>query len=621
MKKINSENIIIGFLFLLTILLTLLPFFSVGITCSDDLEYYFTFQKGNLFADAQNYARVAGRFYFLITKPIYSLVYAFDNFYVTKIIQHSALLFSYIIFSCLIKKVTKSIYFALFIFLLLLLATPCTVNWHMPFIAYPFFFTFSFGLMCCALILYIKFLEDSSKYKYLILSAILWFIVSLFYETYILFLLYFCIYIAIKGIFQYGIKKIFVEKQFLREIIPFAVAGLLYMTIYCIYRSSVDNVYNGSAIATNFKLKNFFIVLSQCKKGALPMRAFLYGSETISYALLNATWLVYINALIQCVLTWWLFCKDKLEITRKKFLIILGGALFVAYTAHTLIGIAEKYNSDWYSYMRGYVTTYYSYFGIMLAIGIILSSLNSLFSESKILQTIVRIVSVASVFVVSVVIGYNNDKVSHNWARSQKRFDLVDDMIKRGAFDNIPDNAILYDVELYDSGEGGTGLWWSHKWTEFINIKSGRKIKEDCKTISEFNERLKKDTLADVYVLHKKHTVKENEFLIALSKVKRNTIAVGDCNPLSSATCDSANIFYYSPTKMFSFSFKTQSKGFAVLNTDTLLVEKGYNVVNIKNKKHDEGLSQFCIKCNNLFANSFSISNMVNVTDTLILRK
>ena len=620
MKNLNFEHIAIGFLFLLTIVLSLTPFFSVGLTCSDDLEYYFTLQKGGLLSDAQNYAEKAGRFYFLITKPIYSLVYLFDNFYFTKIVQHLSLLFSYGMFSYLIKKITKSSYFGLIIFLLLVSATPCTPNWHMPFIAYPFFFTFSFGLMCGAIVLYIRYIEEKTN-KYLVWSAILWFVVSLFYETYILFLLFFCIFIFVKQIYKYGIKNIIIEKQFLKEILPFAAVGILYVTIYCLYRLSVENVYNGSAIATDFKLKNFFIILTRCTKGALPMQAFLYGDKTISYALTNASLIVYINALIQCFLLWWIFFKEKFEITRRTAIIIILVSVFVAYTAHSLIGIAEKYNSDWYSYMRGYVTTYYSYFGIMLAIGSILYLLNLLFARWNIILYVVRFLSIGGLFLISVVIGYNNTNVSHNWERSQKRFDMVEYMINKGAFDDIPNNAILYDVELYNSGEGGTGLWWSHKWTEFINIKSERKFKEDCKTNEEFYNRFLEDTLADVYVLHKKHTVRENEFLIALSRVNRNTINIEDKNPLLSATCDISNIFYYSPTKMFAFSFKTEDDGIAVLDKDTIPVEKGYNIVNINSERQKDDITHFCISGKNLLVNSFSVSNMVCIADTLKLRK
>ena len=77
---IQWNKIHIGILLLIVTAISLIPFFSVGFTTADDLEYYLTMLRGDLFEDAQSYAQNTGRFYFLITKPIYSLVYWLDNF-------------------------------------------------------------------------------------------------------------------------------------------------------------------------------------------------------------------------------------------------------------------------------------------------------------------------------------------------------------------------------------------------------------------------------------------------------------------------------------------------------------------------------------------------------------
>ena len=72
-----------------TALISLLPFFKVGFTCSDDFQYFITAQHPEIWVgDAMVYARDAGRFYFLITKFFYYIPYLIDNFAYTKAIDY-----------------------------------------------------------------------------------------------------------------------------------------------------------------------------------------------------------------------------------------------------------------------------------------------------------------------------------------------------------------------------------------------------------------------------------------------------------------------------------------------------------------------------------------------------
>ena len=107
MKLISGKTLI--FIFLgLTVVITLIPFFRVGFTTGDELEYYLTWLIGDLSANANIYAHGAGRFYFLITKPMYSLAYIGDNFCLTKVLQYTSLLLSFILFAVIIGKIFKS---------------------------------------------------------------------------------------------------------------------------------------------------------------------------------------------------------------------------------------------------------------------------------------------------------------------------------------------------------------------------------------------------------------------------------------------------------------------------------------------------------------------------------
>ena len=106
--KLLSGKTLLFILFGVTVVITLIPFFRVGFTTGDDLEYYLTWLIGDLFTNANIYAHGAGRFYFLITKPIYSLPYIGDNFFLTKVIQYASLLLSFVLFALLVSKIFKS---------------------------------------------------------------------------------------------------------------------------------------------------------------------------------------------------------------------------------------------------------------------------------------------------------------------------------------------------------------------------------------------------------------------------------------------------------------------------------------------------------------------------------
>ncbi|MFY9591614.1 MAG: hypothetical protein WAP54_06490, partial [Bacteroidales bacterium] len=278
LKNKNSQfNKFIWFLFVITIVITLAPFFKVGITSADDLGNYQSYLSNSVFLNSWIFAKEFGRFYCIITMPIHSLSYVGDNFIITKIIQHLSLLFSYSMVAVLIKKNFNSREIALLFFLVLLMATPISANYHIPFIAYPFYFTFSFALLISAVLLFIKYTE-TNKYKFLIFSAIIFFISLLFYETYLLFLLFFCIWLFVRNIkLSGGFKNFFKSKTTYKEIVPFASAGLLYVILYFGFRMLLKNegeIYSGSSFAQNFSWKNFLTVLYELTQTVFPLHIF-----------------------------------------------------------------------------------------------------------------------------------------------------------------------------------------------------------------------------------------------------------------------------------------------------------------------------------------------------------
>ncbi len=508
---IQWNKLHIGILLLIITAISLIPFFKVGFTTADDLEYYLTWLSGNLSDDAHNYAQNTGRFYFLITKPIYSLVYWLDNFYVTKILQHATLVFSYGAFSFLIYKIFKSEGIAIFTYVLLVIASPITGNWHMPFIAYPGYFTTSFGLLCCTLILYIRYLE-SSKYVYVISSSLLAFFVVLFYETYLLFLFYFCIFIFAKWLYTLGIQKAFAQKNFYKEIVPYALVGILYVVIYFVYSSTVESSYSGATISSNFSIKNFFIVLRRCTAGAFPLQSFMYNG----FSFKEVPLLVYLNAIIIGGIAAIIIRKFQGNISWECLFLSLFVSVFFAYTSHLLVGLAEKYNSDWYSWMQGYVTTYYAYFGVIFSICIIGYMLLKLVKTNKILLYIVGWTEIIFILIITIITGFSNNRMSLKWEQTNTIFPMIDKMCDEGIFDNINEQDIVYAEDLYHFGDFGNCLWHPHiYWSDYVYQKKGIKIR-DCKKFEELYSQVNDSTT----IFYLRHLERKNELFVCLAKIE-----------------------------------------------------------------------------------------------------
>lgn len=631
-KLLQSESKILTYILLsICIIAALYPFFSVGFTTGDDLEYYVTSLRSFAYwlEDAQIYAQSAGRFHYLLVKPLYLIPYLVDNFLYTKLIQYIFLLLSYGIFSFFIYKLFKSKQLGFLLFILLVVGTSITYNNHVPTIAYPFYFSFSFTLCICSLLLFIKYCE-TNKYKLVLCGAAVFFITSLFYETYILFLLFFCIFLFFRNIKTFGWKKIWVNQQFYKEIVPYISCGILYMALYVSYRwylihfGIVDSFYNGSSVAQNFSISHYFQILERCTFFALPARNyFVYCNDlflnssllsghinSILFVLTHANPLTYIEALAACAL-FFIFTNQKLiNISYTKFLAGIAIALFVAFFSHTLIGVADKYNSEWYSWMRGYVTSFYSIFCINLVIILAVFSLLSII-KSKVLFHLNQIILCAGLFVMIVLVSYTNFGLSKEWERSQNRFTALNEIIDTQYFKSIPNNSIFYFEDLLNKDSWGGEITkdnYIRTIPNIVEIKSGKHY------IWEYeNEGLKQALLehpdSQVFFFCKGETIKACEMMLCIS----NLGTAQEVLPLwpDSISSNCTDVFYLSPTKDYALIYTQKEASQSIFSSrDTLQSAEGLNVVNVQHNLINQKLTLVSIQSSHLDPRGFSISNM-----------
>lgn len=107
------------------------------------------------------------------------------------------------------------------------------------------------------------------------------------------------------------------------------------------------------------------------------------------------------------------------------------------------------------------------------------------------------------IFFVSFITGYTNDNLSKEWIRSKNRFDVIDYLIEHNVFDKIPENAIVYNEDLYNSYNLENVLGDDSKIDTYINIKTNRNI-IFANNPESLSYLIEKHPQSSIYLINKK---------------------------------------------------------------------------------------------------------------------
>lgn len=573
MKKHRVKWLLALGLAVITVL-TLIPFFGIGFATDDDFQYFITARQSwqRWLYDAKVYAIGAGRFYFLITKYFYYVPYLVDSFVYTKVVQYVLLTSCYFVFVYLVYRLFHSQRLALLTLLLIVFNTAVTPqDYFIPNINYPFYFSFSSIVFMLAVIVWLDYTEKGGYWR-VVVSALLCLVAYLFYETYLLFSIVFFAAIGIRQWRLRGFGTMWRQRDFWREVLPFASAAVIYLLCYVGYRGYVRAVYpefsfyDGARFdATRFSLGNFFRVCERCTRIALPCQTYFYNKRLISenslllgghrrglfHIFMQASVVVWINAVLQTALLWSL--SGGKTLTRLSWRrIIVGGvvALGVAFFAHTLIAITPKYNIEWAEWIRGYVTSFYSLLALMLVFALaVAASLKAVRSGGW--HRFIRILWCVVFFSLSMVMGYSNQHIGREWKKSRNRLVAIDKMADMGFFDTLPDNALLYTRSLHNTPGIGFGPDVSQRDMEgYINLRAGRNFYAltDWTDIERYKA---KDPDAPVFFFHAVAAQKTGDIVIAVSQIDEGSLS--DTVALTTSRTD---VFYLSPAKRYTVFYR-----------------------------------------------------------------
>jgi len=621
----KNKGILYLILFVIA-LITFFPLFNTGLGTADDFHYYMATREKEIMNDASFFAVTSGRFYYYFIKPVYNIPYLVDNMAVTKIFQFLPLVLCFLFFARIVSKVTKSEEFAFF-FLLLFLVTLQASKDTSLFIAYPFFFSFSFILLLASFYLLMLFYE-SRKRKHFAGSVVLFGLGLLFYETYILYLLF-----AFLAIVYYNFREETDVKGKIRKILlqmlPFVLVGAVYLAAYFIFRIYHPSQYAGTTFTTkHVTLRSFLKVLWGLSFTSFPLTVYqtsremfhikselVAGYSPVVLSLLLATkveWLVK-GILVSFLGFRLLGILPRLQM--KRWLAIAGTAVLLIFVPHIPMAYSEKY----YFYvveagMKGYVTTFFSFFGTLLLITLLLAALASLFSFHKIVKTAIISIAVFGIFICSMLTDYSNYMVARDIHSANLRFYALDDLMKTDEFKSIPPGSPFFGPTLYDSpsicAASLTGQDFS--WDRYMKMRTGNKY-PFWYYGPAFLDFAKK-TPQVPWLISARQADKSDDLMLVLSKMK----PIQPTDTVVDHYSDRATVLYYSPYKIFTVSFHVRGDT-AVRKIpvqvnhihDTLRAntQVEFNIYCI-HKEHSSTV--FTITAPGIDLNSILISNMIN---------
>src|SRR5574344_190788 len=250
-KRWDRELFFENFLLFLLYIITLYPLTRVGFVVADDIDLYSHCFAGHWHLLVDDVILSHGRFYLVFMRYLYGLPYLVDSrlwflfFYITPI----ALCF--IAAVRLIKRLFHSSALSLFCALFFACCFQI-IGWHSVTTSYPFYFTTAFLLLLCSLHLFLSYYESQKK-KYLYFSALVMFLCSLFYESFLMYYLLFVI-IALWKNKAFAIKTKAVFLKVLLDLIPFLCGGVIYLIAYFTFQKFYPPAYDGIAWGKDLSL-------------------------------------------------------------------------------------------------------------------------------------------------------------------------------------------------------------------------------------------------------------------------------------------------------------------------------------------------------------------------------
>lgn len=540
-------------------MIALYPLNRVGIATGDDFGYMI-WSLDHFLEGSIAYAKSTGRFYFILVQWIYKIPYLFDNqlYFHTMLIL--PILASFILFVTLIHRIFKNQFVTLLTALLITLFYQISGG-HSATAAYPFYFSFSFSLIIGSLHLLYSYIQGG-RYYLLLISALLFGIATVFYESYLVFYLLIFIFI----IHRYSWSSLKEKKKRIhlyKELVPFVFFGILYLTTYYLFFKSTPSQYGGNTLASQFNFSLFLKALATMTLYTFPFSTlfdyhfFITESSTqynqsfhLYQVLFNeASMVAYVKAIIATALFLILTRKNPVNMDKKRLLVVALIALFFIIAPHLPLALSEKYSNH---IQTTYVTTFFAFFAMILFLFAMIAFLLQWGAVKKWRNRLVLGFLTLFIFISTLSIQFVNERITHDLAVGEQRLTHLK-IVFNPEF-------IQYGSPVYTEQLHHTGSYFTSSITRQLDLfhsfakeKCGLKIKAYPHYDEFYNQFKDQERL--VYLMYHTQSSKTGDSQILIVPLLGTQLQ----EQFENNRCDSLIVSYLSAHKKFSIQAATDS--------------------------------------------------------------
>jgi hypothetical protein len=597
------------FLFLL-FLITIYPLFNVGLITGDDFNFFIDSKP--LFNESGfKMATINGRFYYIFMKWIYSLPYIVDSPVYFGFMHLFPIFTTMFLFVWLVDRVLSDRKFTLLAALFASLFYQVT-PWHSMTASHPFYYTFSLSLMLVSFHLIYSYFKNA-KYYYLLIASVIFAIVTLFYESYLMF--YIVIFILIVS--RYKVKTIFAKeniKRLVLELAPFFIFGLLYIGAYFTFIHYYPSRYPGSTFSSKLTFHDFFKCIRRLNKHAIPPNTFygykegifptqtefIKGFVNTSYilALKDVGILSWLKGLVAIYFYALLFFKFSTRLSYKRLLYTVLIGLVIMCVPHIPLALTVQFTHIFFS---AWVTTGMSFLGMLLIFVSVIFALNKLISFNKIFRKTINIFLLILLFFITVFVQEANTGITNDLKRSKLRINAVDGLLDSY---EIKTGEIYYLQNLYKN----TSILANRAvppdfWKNYFERKKGIVVSAYENYEKLYNDYSEKDTT--IHLVFFEQSDQGNDMILSIVKCQ-GILLTPQIEEIKSNIID---VGYYSDNKKFAFSILSESVCNVMVNDGLMQSHNTFHYANIQAHKRKPA-TYFSITGNNLLYNTLMIKNI-----------
>lgn len=596
-------NNLLWFLLVVVCFITFYPLTQTGFVNGDDYAYFLNSTPSQWLDGAKSYSEFTGRFYFILVKWVYAVPYLIHSsfyFHFTLIVP---IICSFILFIWLIKRIFNNDIVPILTGLFICIGYQIC-GFHSATAGYPLYFSLSVSFILIAFHLILNYYK-SKKYSNIIISALIFGIATIFYESY---LLYYIVIFLIIFYHEFSVSTIDRPDSTIKTrvismgklLLPYIICGIAYLLTYYLYYSAHPSAYGGNKFSDNLSIINFCKTLWDMAIDAFPLasfydyRFFLADSSLSPDQYVYSIWHTFFHAGLIPWIKGFLVLAIFIPISRlitfqnisyKKILFIAITALCFVFIPHLLLALSEKYST---SVQNGYVTVYFSFFAVVL----FFLSLFALYQKKSDKHKIVRIIFTGLfsflLLFITVITQYTNTLVTNDLRISQRRFELLEEVLQPP---HINPNEPIYMERLSHTPSyfGKVIATSGSNYSSHIKLINNIELNQ-VRDYAELFNSYKNSSEPVNFIYYSQASKSEDGFMI-LARCSGTQL----CEKIELLRFDSLLLYYYSSYKQFAVSVVSDSLSPVTLNNKAMEMYGGFHFANV-NSLPKEKMVSICLR-------------------------